>query len=146
MGFFCLISQGQVEASVRLEASVPEDAEFYVAVRGSTLTHVTTAKRGVDGLTLRFTAPGTLTPGSIPILSFSSHCSTLVHLDFLCSPQAMFSLKSPPSHPTVTQRSGSSPAGGKRLCSTAGMLPRRLPSAREQPASSGFPLGAPRKP
>lgn len=64
------ISQGQVEASVRLEASVPEDAEFYIVIRGSTLTHVTTAKRGLDGLTLRFTAPGTLTPDSIRILSF----------------------------------------------------------------------------
>lgn len=65
-----LISQGQVEASVRLEASAPEDAEFYVVIRGSTLTHVTTAKRGLDGLTLRFTAPGTLTPDSLRILSF----------------------------------------------------------------------------
>lgn len=55
---------------MRLEASAPEDAEFYVVIRGSTLTHVTTAKRGLDGLTLRFTAPGTLTPDSIRILSF----------------------------------------------------------------------------
>lgn len=70
MFFFFLISQGQVEASVRLEASAPEDAEFYVVIRGSTLTHVTTAKRGPDGLTLRFTAPGTLTPDSLRILSF----------------------------------------------------------------------------
>lgn len=70
MFFFPLIPQGQVEASVRLEASAPEDAEFYVVIRGSTLTHVTTAKRGVDGLTLRFTAPGTLTPDSLRVLSF----------------------------------------------------------------------------
>lgn len=54
---------------MRLEASAPEDAEFYVVIRGSTLTHVTTAKRGPDGLTLRFTAPGTLTPDSICILA-----------------------------------------------------------------------------
>lgn len=70
MGCFFLLSQGQVEASVRLEASVPEDAEFYVVIRGSALTHVTTAKRGLDGLTLRVTAPGMLTPDSIRILSF----------------------------------------------------------------------------
>lgn len=81
--FFFFISQGQVEASVRLEASAPEDAEFYVVIRGSTLTHVTTAKRGLDGLTLRFTAPGTLTPASIRILSFRL-ISTVFHLDFLC--------------------------------------------------------------
>lgn len=55
---------------MRLEASVPEDAEFYVVIRGSALTHVTTAERGLDGLTLRFTAPGMLTPDSIRILSF----------------------------------------------------------------------------
>lgn len=55
---------------MRLEASAPEDAEFYVVLRGSALTHVTTAKRGLDSLTLHFTAPGTLTPDSLSSLSF----------------------------------------------------------------------------
>ncbi|XP_029300781.1 LOW QUALITY PROTEIN: rho guanine nucleotide exchange factor 28 [Cottoperca gobio] len=49
---------GQVEARVRLQASAPEDAEFYAVVRGSSLTHVTAAKRGDDGLSLSFTVPG----------------------------------------------------------------------------------------
>ncbi|XP_044189814.1 rho guanine nucleotide exchange factor 28 isoform X2 [Thunnus albacares] len=50
---------GQVEAHVILQASqAPEDAEFYVVLQGSRLTHVTSAKRGDDGLTLCFTAPG----------------------------------------------------------------------------------------
>ncbi|XP_070845479.1 rho guanine nucleotide exchange factor 28 [Chaetodon trifascialis] len=49
---------GQVEARVRLQANAPEDAELYVVLQGSTLTHVTAAKRGDDGLTLCFTAPG----------------------------------------------------------------------------------------
>ncbi|XP_068562708.1 rho guanine nucleotide exchange factor 28 isoform X4 [Cebidichthys violaceus] len=49
---------GQVEAHVRLQADAPEDAEFYVALQGSELTHVTAAKRGDDGLTLCFTVPG----------------------------------------------------------------------------------------
>eukprot|EP00066_Takifugu_rubripes_P013711 XP_011602977.1 PREDICTED: rho guanine nucleotide exchange factor 28-like isoform X2 [Takifugu rubripes] len=49
---------GQVEASVSLETVAPEAAEFYVVVRGSTLTHITTAKRDTDGLSLRFTVPG----------------------------------------------------------------------------------------
>lgn len=66
----CFFSQGQVEASVRLETSLPEDAEFYVVVRGSKLTHVTTAKRGADGLSLRFTVPGMLTSESFDILPF----------------------------------------------------------------------------
>lgn len=47
-----------MEANVRLQASVPEDAEFYVVVQGSRLVHVTTAKRGDDGLSLSFTVPG----------------------------------------------------------------------------------------
>ncbi|XP_040013319.1 rho guanine nucleotide exchange factor 28 isoform X2 [Xiphias gladius] len=47
-----------VEAIVRLQASAPEDAEFYVVVQGSRLTHVTAAKRRDDGLTLCFTVPG----------------------------------------------------------------------------------------
>ncbi|XP_029371284.1 rho guanine nucleotide exchange factor 28 isoform X2 [Echeneis naucrates] len=49
---------GQVEAKLKLQGSAPEDAEFYVVVRGSRLTHVTTAKRGDDGFTLCFTVPG----------------------------------------------------------------------------------------
>ncbi|KAK9532337.1 hypothetical protein VZT92_009725 [Zoarces viviparus] len=49
---------GQVEAHVRLQANAPEDAEFYVVLRGSDLTHVTAAKRGAEGLTLCFTVPG----------------------------------------------------------------------------------------
>ncbi|XP_078018226.1 rho guanine nucleotide exchange factor 28 isoform X2 [Epinephelus lanceolatus] len=49
---------GQVEAHIQLQDSTPEDAEFYVVVQGSRLTHVTAAKRGDDGLTLRFTVPG----------------------------------------------------------------------------------------
>ncbi|TMS08072.1 Rho guanine nucleotide exchange factor 28 [Larimichthys crocea] len=49
---------GLVEAHVRLQANAPEDAEFYVVVQGSRLTHVTAAKRGDDGLTLCFTVPG----------------------------------------------------------------------------------------
>lgn len=55
---------------MRLETRMPEDAEFYVVIRGSKLTHVTTAKRGVDGLSLRFTVPGMLTSNSFDILSF----------------------------------------------------------------------------
>lgn len=131
---------------MRLDASAPEDAEFYVVIRGSTLTHVTTAKRGLDGLTLRFTAPGTLTPDGVRILSFPLVLPLFSHLDLLGPPpQAMFSAKSPPSRPTVTRRSGSRPAAGKRLWSTAGMLlPGRSPSARVQPGSSSAP-GAPRR-
>ncbi|XP_071321529.1 rho guanine nucleotide exchange factor 28 isoform X2 [Trachinotus anak] len=49
---------GQVEASLKLQASAPEAAEFYVVVQGSRLTHVTTAKRRDDGLALGFTVPG----------------------------------------------------------------------------------------
>uniref|UniRef100_A0A4W6F461 Rho guanine nucleotide exchange factor 28 n=1 Tax=Lates calcarifer TaxID=8187 RepID=A0A4W6F461_LATCA len=49
---------GQVEANIGLQASTPEDAEFYVVVQGSRLSHVTTAKRRDDGLTLCFTVPG----------------------------------------------------------------------------------------
>lgn len=50
-----------MEACVRLQASAPEDAEFYVVVQGSTLTHVTAAKRGDDGLSLCFIVPGMFT-------------------------------------------------------------------------------------
>lgn len=83
--FLCFVSQGQMEASAMLEASAPEDAEFYVVIRGSTLTHITTAKRGVDGLTLRFTAPGTLTPGGICILSFPLSVPLFAILSFPAS-------------------------------------------------------------
>ncbi|XP_068608751.1 rho guanine nucleotide exchange factor 28 [Brachionichthys hirsutus] len=50
---------GQVEAHISLEANAaPEDAEFYVVVQGSGLTHVTPARIGEDGLTLVSTVPG----------------------------------------------------------------------------------------
>ncbi|KAK1883401.1 Rho guanine nucleotide exchange factor 28 [Dissostichus eleginoides] len=49
---------GQVEAHVRLQANAPENAEFYIVVQGSDLTHVTTAKRGDDGQSLCYTVPG----------------------------------------------------------------------------------------
>ncbi|XP_051794630.1 rho guanine nucleotide exchange factor 28 isoform X2 [Acanthochromis polyacanthus] len=49
---------GQVEAHARLRTRAPENAEFYVVVQGSRLTHVTTAKRVDDGLSLCFTVPG----------------------------------------------------------------------------------------
>lgn len=52
--------QGQVEARVKLQAAAPEDAEFYVVVQGSALTHVTRAKRGADALSLSFIVPGIL--------------------------------------------------------------------------------------
>uniref|UniRef100_A0A3Q1EM94 Rho guanine nucleotide exchange factor (GEF) 28a n=1 Tax=Acanthochromis polyacanthus TaxID=80966 RepID=A0A3Q1EM94_9TELE len=50
--------EGQVEAHARLRTRAPENAEFYVVVQGSRLTHVTTAKRVDDGLSLCFTVPG----------------------------------------------------------------------------------------
>lgn len=50
--------QGQVEACVKLQAAAPEDAEFYVVVQGSALTHVTQAKRGADAVSLGFIVPG----------------------------------------------------------------------------------------
>lgn len=43
---------------MRLQANAPEDAEFYVVLQGSSLTHVTAAKKKDDGLTLCFTVPG----------------------------------------------------------------------------------------
>lgn len=43
---------------MRLQASAPEDAELFVVVQGTRLTHVTAAKIGHDGLTLSFTVPG----------------------------------------------------------------------------------------
>lgn len=79
-GFPFFLSQGQVEAHVRLQANAPEDAEFYVVVQGSRLTHITTAKRGDDGLTLCFTVPGMSTSNNtlislchcpVPILIYS---------------------------------------------------------------------------
>lgn len=87
-------------------------------------------------------APGHLIASVSSLFVSSFHCFPSW---FSLPPQAMFLMKLPPSHPTVTQRSGSSPAGGKRLWSTAGMLPRRLLSAQVQPGSSSA-LGAPRKP
>ncbi|XP_038589452.1 LOW QUALITY PROTEIN: rho guanine nucleotide exchange factor 28 [Micropterus salmoides] len=61
---------GQVEAHVRLQASVPEDAEFYVVVQGSGLTHVTAAKTGDDGLTLIFTVPGHALAEAVSVTSY----------------------------------------------------------------------------
>ena len=58
MDFSFFLSQGQVEANVKLPASAPEDAELYAVVQGSRLTHVTAAKRGDDGMSLCFTVPG----------------------------------------------------------------------------------------
>ncbi len=78
-----------MEAHVRLQASAPEDAEFYVAVQGSKLTHVTAAKRGDDGLTLYFTVPGMSfsQPLKIPrFLFFAGHCLTDSRHDFFCLP------------------------------------------------------------
>ncbi|KAM8743941.1 rho guanine nucleotide exchange factor 28 isoform 2-T2 [Acanthopagrus schlegelii] len=61
---------GQVEAHVRLQAKAPEDAEFYVIVQGSTLSHVTAAKTGDDGMTLCFTAPGHARVESVTVTSY----------------------------------------------------------------------------
>lgn len=49
-----------MEASVKLRAAAPEDAEFYVVVQGYALTHVTRARRGADALSLGFIVPGIL--------------------------------------------------------------------------------------
>ncbi|XP_071768129.2 rho guanine nucleotide exchange factor 28-like [Centroberyx gerrardi] len=51
---------GQAEADVTLQEPVvaPEEAEIYVVLRGSRLTHVTLGKRRGDGLSLCFTVPG----------------------------------------------------------------------------------------
>ncbi|XP_019124676.1 rho guanine nucleotide exchange factor 28 isoform X2 [Larimichthys crocea] len=61
---------GLVEARVRLQANAPEDAEFYVVVQGSRLTHVTAAKRGDDGLTLCFTVPGHAIVEAVSVTSY----------------------------------------------------------------------------
>ncbi|KAM9338704.1 rho guanine nucleotide exchange factor 28 [Symphorus nematophorus] len=61
---------GQVEAHVRLRADAPEDAEFYVVVQGSALTHVTAAKRADDGQTLRFTVPGHAVVEAVTVTSY----------------------------------------------------------------------------
>nr|XP_019938029.1 PREDICTED: rho guanine nucleotide exchange factor 28-like [Paralichthys olivaceus] len=62
---------GQVEANVKLQASAPEEAEFYVVVQGSRLTHVTAAKRGDDGMSLCFTVPG---HDLVECVSVTSYC------------------------------------------------------------------------
>ncbi|XP_076019628.1 rho guanine nucleotide exchange factor 28 isoform X3 [Genypterus blacodes] len=51
---------GQVEARVALPdgAGAPGDAEYYVVLQGSQLTHVTLAKRPDDGAALSFMVPG----------------------------------------------------------------------------------------
>lgn len=66
-----------MEAHIRLQTSAHEDAEFYVVVQGSRLTHVTAAKRRHDGMTLGFTVPGRSFSGfnSIHQVSlFARHC------------------------------------------------------------------------
>ena len=51
--------QGQVEARATLQVpDAEEQAEFYVVLEGSRLTHVTVAKRTEDGASLSFTVPG----------------------------------------------------------------------------------------
>lgn len=40
------------------DSFLPDEAEFYVVVQGSRLTHVTAAKKGGDGQTLSFVVPG----------------------------------------------------------------------------------------
>lgn len=51
---------GLVEDHVQLhnDSFLPDEAEFYVVVQGSRLTHVTAAKKGGDGQTLSFVVPG----------------------------------------------------------------------------------------
>lgn len=70
---------------MRLQANAPEDAEFYVVVQGSRLTHVTAAKRGDDGLTLCFTVPGMLTLKK-QISLFACHYLIISNHDFLYFP------------------------------------------------------------
>ncbi|KAF7659596.1 hypothetical protein LDENG_00295630 [Lucifuga dentata] len=63
---------GQVEAHVTLQdgAIAVEDAEFYVVLQGSRLTHVTVAKRRENGATLCFTVPGHDLAEAVSITSF----------------------------------------------------------------------------
>lgn len=75
-----------MEANVRLQAKAPEDAEFYVVVRGSTLSHVTAAKTGDDGMMLCFTAPGMSTSNSTQMSLFAGDCLTALYHKFLCRP------------------------------------------------------------
>lgn len=67
-----------MEANIGLQASTPEDAEFYVVVQGSRLSHVTTAKRRDDGLTLCFTVPGRSISQlhTTQVSLYSYHCLT----------------------------------------------------------------------
>ncbi|XP_055087656.1 rho guanine nucleotide exchange factor 28 isoform X2 [Periophthalmus magnuspinnatus] len=53
-----LYGLGQHHIQLDSETSCSEDAEFYVLVQGSRLTHVTAAKMGDDGQTLSFVVPG----------------------------------------------------------------------------------------
>lgn len=66
-----------MEAHVGVHADAPEDAEFYVVVQGSRLTHITTAKREDDGLTLCFTVPGMLISNLTHISLFCCLCLCL---------------------------------------------------------------------
>ncbi|KAM9307081.1 rho guanine nucleotide exchange factor 28 [Pholidichthys leucotaenia] len=62
---------GQEEVSIRFQARLPEDAEFYVALQGSTSGHVITAKRGNDGATLYFTVPGHDIAEAVSVMPYS---------------------------------------------------------------------------
>uniref|UniRef100_A0A087Y2A0 Rho guanine nucleotide exchange factor 28 n=1 Tax=Poecilia formosa TaxID=48698 RepID=A0A087Y2A0_POEFO len=53
--------------------AAPEDGEFYVVAEGSSLTHVTTAKRGSDERTLCFTVPG---HDRVEVVSVTAYIST----------------------------------------------------------------------
>ncbi|XP_046900393.1 rho guanine nucleotide exchange factor 28 isoform X2 [Hypomesus transpacificus] len=65
---------GQVEARATLQVpDAEEQAEFYVVLEGSRLTHVTVAKRTEDGASLSFTVPGHDLPEAV---SVSSYCHT----------------------------------------------------------------------
>ncbi|TRY59564.1 hypothetical protein DNTS_012251 [Danionella cerebrum] len=60
---------GQVEVSVKLpeSESVLEETDFYVLLVGSSLHHVTTARRTEDHNSLRFTAPGHIVPEKVSV-------------------------------------------------------------------------------
>ncbi|XP_007549033.1 rho guanine nucleotide exchange factor 28-like, partial [Poecilia formosa] len=64
---------GQVDGCVLLQEAAPEDGEFYVVAEGSSLTHVTTAKRGSDERTLCFTVPG---HDRVEVVSVTAYIST----------------------------------------------------------------------
>ncbi|XP_067107112.1 rho guanine nucleotide exchange factor 28 [Osmerus mordax] len=62
---------GQVEARVTLQVlDAEEQAEFYVVLEGSRLTHVTVAKRTEDGASLSFMVPGHDLPEAVSVSSY----------------------------------------------------------------------------